>query len=388
MKKRRYNEEASHRNSMIPYGKQCIDDTDIRAVEEVLRSDWLTTGPMIQAFEEGVSDFVGSKYAVAVCNGTAALHCAMYAIGVGPGDEVILPPMTFAATANAVIYQGGIPVFSDIEADTLLIDPEKIERKITSRTKAIVAVDYAGQPCDYKRLRPLAKKHNLVLIADGCHGLGAEYQGKRVGAIADLTVFSFHPVKHITTGEGGMVTTDEEAYANRMRQFRNHGVASDFRTREKQSTFYYEMTDIGYNYRLSDIHAALGVSQLKKLPQFLQKRTEIAHRYLDAFLMSPGVETLCVNPDALHAWHLFVIKLVKKDRTEIFRRLRDRGIGVNVHYLPVYRHPYYQERFQSSANQCEVAEGVYEKLLSLPIFPSMTQEMVETVIREVKELGG
>jgi perosamine synthetase len=368
---------------MIPYGKQCIDENDIRAVVEVLKSDWLTTGPMVQVFEDGVLNLVGSRYAVAVCNGTAALHCAMYAIGVGPGDEVILPPMTFAATANAVIYQGGTPIFSDVEEDTLLIDPEKIEKKITSKTKAIIAVDYAGQPCDYQRLQKLAKKHNLKLIADGCHALGAEYNGKRVGSIADLTVFSFHPVKHITTGEGGMITTDNEIYANRMRQFRNHGITSDFRTREKEATFLYEMTDIGYNYRLSDIHSALGVSQLQKLPFFIKKRREIAHRYQDAFFASSVIQSLKVNPDSRHAWHLYVIKLVERDRTVIFRKLREKGIGVNVHYLPVYRHPYYEEKFNSSDNRCEAVERVYEKLLSLPIFPSMTDDMVSTVIREV-----
>jgi len=208
----------------IPYGRQCIDEDDIAAVVDVLRSDWLTTGPKVAEFEEAIAQFVGAKHAVAVSSGTAALHAAMYAIGIGLGDEVILPPMTFVATANSVVFQGGTPVFADVDPDTLLIDPNEVEAKITPRTKAIVAVDYAGQPCDYDSLRAIARKHGLILMADACHALGAEYKGKRVGTLADLTVFSFHPVKHITTGEGGMVTTDDPGLADRMRLFRNHGI--------------------------------------------------------------------------------------------------------------------------------------------------------------------
>ncbi|MCK4818400.1 aminotransferase class I/II-fold pyridoxal phosphate-dependent enzyme, partial [bacterium] len=237
---------------MIPYGRQSIDEDDVKAVVEVLRSDWLTTGPKVPEFEKAFAEFVGAKHAVAVSSGTAALHAAMYAVGIGAGDEVIVPPMTFAATANCIVFQRGVPVFSDVDAETLLIDPGQVKEKITPRTKAIIAVDYAGHPCEYDKLRQIAKRHGTALVADGCHALGAEYKGKKVGTLADLTVFSFHPVKHITTGEGGMVTTDDPALAERIRIFRNHGITSDYHQREEQGSYFYEMVDLGYNYRLTD----------------------------------------------------------------------------------------------------------------------------------------
>jgi perosamine synthetase len=241
---------------VMPYGRQVIDETDIEAVVQVLRSDWLTTGPRVEEFEQAVARCVDAPYAVAVSNGTAALHAAMYAIGVGPGDEVIVPAMTFAATANSVVYQGGTPVFADVEPQTLLLDPLQVAAKITPRTKAVVAVDYAGQPCDYTALRDIVEKHGVLLIADACHALGASCEGKPVGSLADLTVFSFHPVKHITTGEGGMVVTAHAELAARMRLFRNHGISSDHRQRHQLGTWYYEMTDLGYNYRLTDLQCA------------------------------------------------------------------------------------------------------------------------------------
>jgi len=240
---------------VIPYGRQTITEQDIHAVLNVLQADYLTTGPTIEAFETQFSEYVGSSYAVAVSSGTAALHAAMFAIGIGPGDEVIVPPITFAATANAVVYQGATPVFADVSPDTLLIDPFKVIKKITPKTKAIIAVDYAGQPCDYLSLRLIAEQNNLFLISDACHALGAEYRGRRTGSLADITVFSFHPVKHITTGEGGMVTTDQKSLAEKMRLFRNHGINSDHRSRQKTGTWYYEMVELGYNYRLTDLQA-------------------------------------------------------------------------------------------------------------------------------------
>ena len=309
---------ANGQQSYIPYGRQQIDEDDIQAVVKVLRSDWLTTGPKVSEFEQAVADFVGAKYAVAVNSGTAALHAAMYAIGIGPGDEVILPPMTFAATANAVVFQGGTPVFADVDPDTLLIDPNEVEDKITPRTKAIVAVDYAGQPCDYDALRAIAERNGLFLVADACHALGAEYKGKKVGTLADLTVFSFHPVKHITTGEGGMVTTYDPEFAERMRMFRNHGITrnpSKFLNANSpmpsapcsnlhapcDMPFYYEMHDLGYNYRITDLQCALGLSQLKKLPNFLERRREIATCYDKALADIPGIEPLGLRADVLPA---------------------------------------------------------------------------------------
>jgi len=372
---------------MIPYGRQTIDDEDIKAVIEVLRSDWLTTGPKVAEFEEALARYVEAKYAVAVSSGTAALHCAMYALGIGPGDEVIVPTMTFAASANCVIYQGGIPVFVDVTSDTLLIDPKDVERKITPQTKAIIAVDYAGQPCDYDALQEIADRHHLSLVADACHSLGAAYQGRSVGSLADLSVFSFHPVKHITTGEGGMITTDNEEYAKRMRIFRNHGIASDHRDRDAEGTWFYEMVDLGYNYRITDFQCALGMSQLQKLPRWLERRQEISRQYDEVFAGIKGITPLAVRLDVRHAYHLYVVRINQDEtgieRGEFLQVLRSRGIGVNVHYVPVHLHPFYQNRFGTGRGLCPVAESAYEQILSLPIYPAMTDEDIKIVVHAV-----
>lgn len=369
----------------LPYGRQCIDEDDIAAVVEVLRSDWLTTGPKVAEFEEAVAKFVGARHGVAVASGTAALHAVMHVIGIGPGDEVIVPAMTFAASANCVVYQGGIPVFVDVDVDTLCVDPDQVERRITPQTRAIVAVDYAGQPCDYDALREIADRHGLFLIADACHSLGGEYKGGKVGALADCTVFSFHPVKHITTGEGGMVVTDDEELARRMRCFRNHGIDTDHRQREQQGTWYYAMEGLGYNYRLTDLQAALGVSQLKKLSFFLECRQRIARRYGQAFASLSTVQPLVVCEDVVSAWHLYVLRLADSaSRSAVFRQMRGRGIGVNVHYLPVHLHPFYQEQFGYGEGLCPVAEAAYERIISLPIWPGMDDLQVERVIGEVQ----
>jgi perosamine synthetase len=372
-------------NRLIPYGHQCIEEDDIQAVAEVLRSDWITTGPAVGAFEKSVAGFVGAAYGVAVSSGTAALHTAMYAIGVGPGDEVIVPTMTFAATANAVVFQGATPVFCDVDAETLLIAPDLVEAKVSPATKAIIAVDYAGQPCDYDALREIADRNNLVLIADACHSLGAAYRGRKVGTLADLTVFSFHPVKHITTGEGGMVVTDNAEYCRRMAIFRNHGISADHRQRAERGSWFYEMVDLGYNYRITDFQCALGMSQLKKLPAWIKRRQEIASRYDKAFSNLEPVEPLAVASNVSHVYHLYVIKLLNMERDKIFNSLREMGIGVNVHYIPVHLHPFYRERFGTREGMCPVAETVYEQILSLPMFPALTNEDVDTVISAVRE---
>ncbi|UCH07021.1 MAG: UDP-4-amino-4,6-dideoxy-N-acetyl-beta-L-altrosamine transaminase [Deltaproteobacteria bacterium] len=369
---------------MIPYGRQSIDEDDIQAVAEVLHSDWLTTGPKVAEFEEIFAQYVNAKHAVAVSSGTAALHAAMYAIGIGPGDEVIVPPITFAATANCAVFQGGTPIFSDVEPDTLLLNPVKAEVRISPHTKAIVAVDYTGQPCDYDALRSIADRHGLFLVADACHALGGGYKGRPVGSLADLNVFSFHPVKHITTGEGGMVTTDDLELAERMRMFRNHGIAGDYRQREQQGSWYYEMVDLGYNYRMTDIQCALGMSQLRKLPDWVTRRKEIARRYDVAFAEVPEVDPLAVRDNVSHAYHLYVIRLnttyLRRTRSEVFSSLRSEGIGVNVHYIPVHLHPFYQKRFGTGPGLCPVAEAAYEQLITLPLFPMMRNQDVEHVI--------
>jgi len=375
---------------MIPYGHQCIDEEDIASVCSVLRSDWLTTGPKVAKFEEAFARYVGARYAVAVSSGTAALHSAMYALHIKSGEEVIVSPMTFAATANSVVYMGGTPVFADVHQDTLLMDPLLVEKKITRSTRAVISVDYAGQPCDYDLLKSILQKHGLPLIADGCHALGAEYKGCRVGSLADMTVFSFHPVKHIATGEGGMITTDSRRYAERLRLFRNHGITSDFRDRESRGEWQYDMVDLGFNYRITDIQCALGLSQLGKLPRFLERRREIAKIYDKAFGHMPGIEPLAVMEDILHAYHLYVIRLepggLKIDRAEAFKALREKGIGVNVHYKPVHLHSYYRKRFGTGEGACPAAENAYGRILSLPIFPAMTDWEVKTVIQSLAEV--
>ena len=379
------------RERRLPYGRQWVDEADIQAVVEVLRSDWLTTGPKVAEFEQAFADFVGAREAVAVSNGTAALHAAMYAVGIGPGDEVIVSPMTFAATANCVVFQGGTPVFTDVDPDMLLLDPTQVEAEITPRTKAIIAVDYTGLPCDYDALRDIADRHGLILVADACHALGGSYKGRLVGSLADLSTFSFHPVKHITTGEGGMITTSDPELARRMRIFRNHGITTDHRQREQLGSWFYEMVDLGYNYRLTDIQCALGMSQLRKLPSWVARRQEIAQCYDAAFAEISGVEPLSVREDVSHAYHLYVIRLdmtqLRATRAEVFAALRAEGIGVNVHYIPVHLHPFYRERFGTGPGLCPVAEAAYERIITLPIFPRMNDGDVNDVISAMRKVS-
>ena len=374
----------------LPYGKQWIDADDVAAVTNVLQSDWLTTGPLVTQFEESFAAFVGTSEAVAVSNGTAALHSAMHALNVGSGDEVIVSTMTFAASANCIVFQGGTPVFADVQPDTLLIDPEDVASKITPRTRAIVAVDYAGQPCDYSRLREVADRYDLMIVDDACHAIGGSFEGLTVGSLADLNTFSLHPVKHITTGEGGVITTDDAELAQRMRVFRNHGITSDHRQRAEQGSWFYEMVDLGYNYRITDFQCALGLSQLKKLPQWIVRRQEIAKMYDKAFCGIPSVSPLAVRPRVSHAYHLYVLRFdqeqLRVDRNTIFQALRAEGIGVNVHYIPVHLHPYYRNQFNTSIGLCPTAESAYEEIISIPMFPRMTDQDVFDVIEAVRKV--
>lgn len=379
------------RKTMLPYGRQQVDDEDIRAVVDVLRSDWLTTGPAVERFERAFAAKVGARHAIAVSSGTAALHAAAFAAGIGEGDEVIVPAMTFAASANCVRYLGGTVVFADVRPDTLALDVTAVERQITGRTKAVIPVDYAGQPADHDEVREIARANGLLVIEDACHSLGASYRGRTVGSIADMTVFSFHPVKHITTGEGGMVTCDDDERAQRLRSFRSHGISTDYRQRETQGSWFYEMTELGFNYRLTDLQCALGLSQLGKLSAWVGRRREIAARYLDALAGLEGLELPAVLPDRQPSWHLFVVQLrldrLRVGRERVFRALRAENVGVNVHYVPVPRHPYYRN-LGYEPGSWPAAEAAYERLLSIPIFPSMTDADVDDVVAALRKVLG
>lgn len=371
----------------IPYARQEIGEEDIAAIVAALKDPWLTTGPGVAAFEADFCATSGAAHAVAVSNGTAALHAAMRAIGVGAGDEVIVPAITFAASANAAVYEGATPIFADVEADTLLIDVADAARRITKRTKAIVAVDYAGQPCDYDALHALCRAHGLKLIADACHAIGAEYQGRRVGTLADVSTFSFHPAKHITTGEGGLCATDDAAMAATMRRFRNHGLDSDHRARAEKGAFAYDMVELGYNYRLTDLQCALGRAQLKRLKHWVARRQEISARYDAAFAGLNGVRPLVTRHDRTHARHLYVIRLDGISRNAAFQSLREKGIGANVHYAPVHLFSFYRQRFGTHAGMCPVAESAAENILTLPLFPGLTDDEIARVIAAVRGLG-
>jgi perosamine synthetase len=369
---------------MIPYGKQSIEEDDIKAVIDVLRSDYVTTGPRVAEFENAMKKFTGAEYAVAVSSGTAALHCIMFALDIKPGDEVIVPCMTFAASSNSVLYQGGIPVFADVYPDSLLISPASVKSLITKRTKAILAVDYAGQPCDYDELRKIADEHNLYLISDACHSLGAEYKGKKVGTLSDMTALSFHPVKQITTGEGGMVLTDNKEFADKMFQFRTHGITTDYHQREKMNAWFYEMTELGYNYRITDFQCALGASQLKKLEKWVIRRQEIAEYYDKVFAsMSDALVPLKTSSDVKHSYHLYVLRIKNGKRDLLFQHLREKEIIVNVHYIPVHMHPYYRKIYGPLDGLCPDAENIYKEIISIPMYPELKQKDLDFIVESI-----
>lgn len=378
------------RTTLLPYGRQNLGEDDIQAVVDVLRSDWLTTGPKIAQFEEALAAWVGAKYAVAFSSGTAALHGAAFAAGLKPGDEAITSPLTFVATANCVVYQGARPVFADVSPDTLNLDPDRFAERVTKNTRAVLPVDYAGHPADIDPILAVAERHGLTVIEDACHALGAEYHGRRAGSMAHMSVFSFHPVKHLTTGEGGMVTTDRADLAESLRRFRNHGISSDARQRHASGQWHYEMVLLGFNYRLTDVACALGLSQMKRLEANLARRREIAARYTDAFRNLPSVVPPSVRPNVNPAWHLYPIRLnpahLDMDRAQVFRALRAENIGVNVHYIPVHLHPYYRDQFGYQGGEYPVAESAYDQLISLPMFHGMSDQDVQDVIDAVSKV--
>jgi UDP-4-amino-4,6-dideoxy-N-acetyl-beta-L-altrosamine transaminase len=371
----------------IPYGRQHIDEEDINEVVKTLKSDWLTTGPKVKEFEDKFCEYTGAKYAIAISNGTAALDTAVQVLDLPEDSEIITTPFTFIASSNCILYNKCKPIFVDIKEDTFNINPRKIEEAITPKTKAILYVDYAGQPCEISELKDIANKHNLFLIEDACHAVGSKYKGKRIGSFADLTIFSFHPVKHITTGEGGMITTNNETFYNKLLMLRNHGIDKDCKERfGPTSSWEYNMKYLGRNYRITDFQCALGISQLKKLNNSIIKRNEIAEEYNIAFKQINKIKTPHVKENIYHAWHLYTILLDKSiNRDEFFRKMRKSNIGVNVHYIPIYKHGYYKNLFNIDPTNFPNTENVFSRIITLPLHGSLKKEEVEYIIEKVKE---
>jgi len=369
----------------IPYGHQWITKKDIQAAISVLKTDWLTQGPKIEEFEKVVARYCRTKYAVAFSSGTAALHAAYAVAGIGLGDEVITTPLTFAATANGVIYCGGKPVFVDIQEDTLNINPKEIKKKITKRTKAIAPVDFRGHPCDFDEIKKIARKHNLLIIEDACHALGSRYKGKKIGSLVDMAIFSFHPVKTITTGEGGMVVTNNKKFCERLKIFRHHGIVK----KPKKGGWYYEIEIPGHNFRITDFQCALGLAQFKKLDKFIKRRREIVAKYNKAFKDIEEIITPTEKDYVKSAWHIYVIQLrlerLKASRKRIFEKFREEGLGVQVHYIPIHFHPFYRKKFGYKKGDFPITERYYQRTITLPLFPQMRNQEVERVIKTTKK---
>lgn len=379
------------RETPIFYGHQYIDEADIRAVTEVLKSDFLTCGPKIGELEKKLCEVTGAKYAVVCANGTAALHIAALSAGVGEGDEVITTPITFAASANCALYCKARPVFADIDPETYNIDPAGVEAAVTPRTKAVVAVDYTGQSVDLAPLKEICKRHGLTLIEDGAHVIGTTYKGQPNGSIADLTTFSFHPVKTVTGGEGGAVLTNDETLYRKLLLYRAHGITRDetLMEHEPDGPWYYEQIALGFNYRMTDIQAALIISQLDKLPMFRARRKEIVKRYNEAFGKMPELFVQREISESDTTRHLYILRIVpeklKINRRQFFDALAAENVHCNVHYIPVYYFPYY-ERLGYRRGLCPNAEKLYEEIVSLPLYYGMSDEDVESVIDAVKKI--
>ncbi len=379
------------REDFLPYGTQWFDQEEINEVVDTLKSNWITTGPKMRLFEERFKDYVGCKYSVAVNSGTAALHISTSCIDINPGDEVITTPFTFVASANCVIYRGGTPIFADIKRDTYNIDPIEIKKKITPKTKAIIPVHFAGQPCDMDEISEIAEENNLFIIEDAAHAIDAIYNGRKIGTISDLTVFSFHPVKNITTAEGGMVTTNNYNFYEKLLMFRTHGISKDAEKRfGKSGGFYYDMQLLGFRYNLSELHASLGIHQLNKLESFQKRRREIVKIYNRELGDIEEIVLPFVKKKVKHSWHLYVIQLnlekLKVDRDYIFKALREENIGVNVHYIPVHYHSYYQNKYGLTKGVLPNVEEIFPRIITIPLFPKMNDDDVYDVIRALEKV--
>ena len=395
------------KKSYIPYGHQSIDENDIAAVVEILKSEWLTQGPIVAEFENAIARRVGARHAVAVSSGTAALHCACFAAGVKTGDEIITAPITFAASGNCARYLGADVKLVDVHPGSYCMDPTLIESAISDRTRAIIPVDFTGRPCDMDAINEIASKHGLTVIEDAAHSLGATYKDSPVGALADMTIFSFHPVKLITTGEGGMILTNDDELAVKLKMFRSHGTTKGEFTplmeveqgadndnrylnddrRNSKAKWYYEMQLLGFNYRISDIQCALGISQLGKMDHFLKRRKQIAEQYNSVLQGHSLIKTPMIEAEGQSAWHLYIINLnlgkMKKTRRLVFEELRERNIGVHVHYIPLHLHPYYRERYGYKRGDFPVAEEFYDTALTLPLYPGLGDEEFNRIVEAV-----
>ncbi|MFL2771683.1 MAG: UDP-4-amino-4,6-dideoxy-N-acetyl-beta-L-altrosamine transaminase [Rhodospirillaceae bacterium] len=394
---------ATKKNSNLPYGRQFIDDDDVSAVIDVLKSNWLTTGPAVEKFESAVAARTDASYGVAVSSGTAALHCAAKVSGLADGHEAVVPALTFAATAAAVRLCGAEVRFADIDPDSWCLSTESMESVLSSRTRAVLPVDFAGQPCDWDGLNSVLNGKGIVTIADSAHSLASSYKGRPVGALADMTCFSFHPVKAITTAEGGMIMTNQEMFVQELRRVRSHGivrdsskyyeeaeVSNDDSHLDSPAPWYYEVQEIGLNYRISDLQCALGISQLKKLNAFIKRRNELAKLYSDAFASLDLLQTPVVKHTNQSAWHIYVIQLnlaaLAQSRRQIFDLLRNRGVGVQVHYMPLHLHPYYKKRYNYSRGDFPNAEAYYDRAITIPLYPSMTDADALNVVDVVQDV--
>ena len=377
-------------HGFLPYGRQWVDDDDIQAVVDVLRSDFLTTGPQVGLFEKVLRDYTGASHAIAVNSGTSAIHAAYFAAGLAADDEIITSPLTFAATANAALYLGAKVRFVDVLPDSGLIDPALVHASMSDRTKLIAPIDYAGHPADYDSINSIASKSGLKVAADAAHSLGATYKRRKVGTLADVTSLSMHPVKPITTAEGGAVLTSNERFAERAADFRTHGITRDpARMASNEGPWFYEQQELGFNYRLTDLQCALGIAQMRKIDSFLARRRQIAALY-SLGLEASGLQLPCESPDVESGWHLYVVRVREAKRRRVFfERLRELGLGVQVHYIPVYWHPFYQ-KLGYKRGLCPVAEDFYNRCVSLPIFPKMTDDdvasSIDRVLQAAKEL--
>jgi UDP-4-amino-4,6-dideoxy-N-acetyl-beta-L-altrosamine transaminase len=373
----------------VPFFIPWVIEEDKKAVLEALSSRWLTGGPNVKEFERVFAKYMGVKHTVAVNSCTAALHLAMRTLKIGLGDEVIVPVFTFAATANAVLYVGAKPVFADMDEKTFNISPRDIQNRITDKTKAIIVVHHGGQPCDMKEIMQIARRHNLHVVEDCAHSLGAEYMSQKTGSIGTIGCFSFYPTKVITTIEGGMITTNDEKIAKQSTILREHGMTKTAIEREKKATWYYDVVDLGYNYRLNEVQAALGISQLKRVEEINKRRIEAAHYYTQKLEKIDGITPPYEGKNRTHVYHLYVIRVTERygtDRDELFKRLSAKGIGLSVHYTPLHLLTFYRKKLGYKKGDFPVAEKISKEILSLPLFPTISEAQIDYVAKEISKI--